>query len=690
MATCRRSRRPWYLPARGGEAHAMTIDGGRVARGVGPLELFTAAALAVAVSGCCYWAYFQIAPWVQAQNLVPEPGTIVPWVVPFTAERDGLEVYVLYGLTLATVLLTVLSTAWLLGGRWHVRPRARPAPLWLRLALLPAALGLGGWFLLAVGFHPPLSPLLMEEAQPLRITLTGFVLVAVAVFTAAALQLELRAPRRLVLLTGLALFPLCFAAVNIDPTLSLDYNYLFSPALRLLQGAPPREIYFQYDLLPSLLAAGWLYLGLELNSIRLLGQLAYYAAILGVFLLARRLFLDRRLAVLLLATLVVGRLYTSDRDVMCCFQVTPLRLDLWLPLVAAVWWRGAWHWLPALVCGVLLVLAHKFGIIYSLAYLQLLIVLAALAVLEQPQTSGRAIHLWSLGRRAALPLGILLLSGIASVALLHNQQFGNYAAWYQKIGIGFLPISPHSFFWYLLPALALGALLLLRLRHRLMPRYFEPALLTMLCAAGSLIYFFGRSHEHALINIAIILLFVLFITVDLAGRLLLEGDPPGWVAALARPAPPLVGAVVLALIVVFYAENIAAKFSRQVAGLWQARATYPVWVDRAGLTQELAAIRTATGGSDKLYFMSRWDFQYYYFGGYRLHGYVNPFWAWITAEPLREQLEQLLDDRYFLVISEEMSTVPAALGVQYDRSQVVGELIVVSRSPDAGRADNNN
>lgn len=226
--------------------------------------------------------------------------------------------------------------------------------------------------------------------------------------TSGALLVERRSPKRLPAIAALALIPICFIAVNTGPSLSLDFNYILSPALRLLDGTPPREIYFQYDLLPSLLAGLWMQLGLELNTIRLLGQAAYYLAILAVFLLARQLFLDRNLAVLLLVALVVGRLYTSVGDVLCCFQVTPLRLDLWVPLAAVVYLRGAWHWLTGLTCGLLLLLVNKFGILYSLAYLQLLLVLFALDLADKlPQVPKRTFIRGSL-LRAAPPIALVL------------------------------------------------------------------------------------------------------------------------------------------------------------------------------------------------------------------------------------------------------------------------------------------
>lgn len=270
--------------------------------------------------------------------------------------------------------------------------------------------------------------------------------------------------------------------------------------------------------------------------------------------------------------------------------------------------------------------------------------------------------------------------GVLSAFLLYNPEFGNYAVYYQKFGIGFMRISPESFFWYVLPIICVTFILLVRLREKLSTAYLQTALLVVLSAVANLVYFFGRSHEHALLNIAIILLFVVFFLLDLVVRLLRLGFEDG-----TTPVPPLryggvsVAGLLLAMMVVYYGDNISTKAVRQVSAVAQGDVTYPFEVDRSTLEGELQAIRRATEKSEKIYFLSRWDFQYYYYGGYRPLGYVNPFWAWIVAEPLREQLNRLLDNGYFLVVSDEMRPVLEYLSIDYDFSTDALDLLVISR-----------
>lgn len=300
----------------------------------------------------------------------------------------------------------------------------------------------------------------------------------------------------------------------------IDYSYVFAPALRLLNGASLNDVYFQYDLLLSLIVASWMKLGLELNTIRVLGQAAYYAAIFGAYLLARRLFANRDLALLLVMALVLGRLYTSSRDVLCCLQVTPLRLDLWLPLLAVVFWRGAYHWSVGLICGLLLLLANKFGIIYTLAYLQLLVTLYFVGLVGREKKQPLAQDLLAYGKRCAPSISIVLVAWIASIVMLSNNEFGNYAVYYQKVGIGFMKISSVSFYWYIPPLFSMMVILLVKLRNFVSPNYLASGFLLTYCVIGNSIYFFGRSHEQAILNMSIVLLFVFFFLLDLISRLL--------------------------------------------------------------------------------------------------------------------------------------------------------------------------
>jgi hypothetical protein len=472
------------------------------------------------------------------------------------------------------------------------------------------------------------------------------------------------------------LVPVCFIAT--EPISWIDYSYIFAPALRLLNGAPISDIYFQYDLLPSLLAAAWMKLGPDLNSFQILAQGGYYAAILGVFLLSEKLFYNKQLPLFLVTALILGRIYASPFEVVSCFQVTPLRLDLWLPLVMIVYWKGPYHWSAGLVCGLLILLLKNFGIIYSLAYLQLLITLYLISYFDIERDASRKGTLIAYWRQCSVPVLIIVFSSIASYLIFRNDMYGGYSGYYQKIGIGFIQIEANSFYWYVPPIISMTAILLVRLINYVSPNYIAAGFLLLYCAIGNSIYFFGRSHENNILNISIVLLFLFFLMLDLIACFLKEGAGKAAAPSLLRRHGVTGTAVAMvAVIILSYSHNISRKFITQFRNAENAQLIYPLNTDLRPLQGYVTALRAATGNSDKVYFVNKSDFILYYYGGYTPIGYCNPFQSWIFIADLNIFLQGLLDKGYYLVSSPDLMYLLAKL--HYNYVQAVGTSIVVSK-----------
>ena len=81
---------------------------------------------------------------------------------------------------------------------------------------------------------------------------------------------------------------------------------------------------------------------------------------------------------------------------------------------------------------------------------------------------------------------------------------------YQKIGIGMIAIAPNSFYWYVPVILCVLSYLLLKHNDKISDKYFTSGLFLVLLTIGNSMYFFGRSHEHNIINITSILSLALF------------------------------------------------------------------------------------------------------------------------------------------------------------------------------------
>lgn len=601
--------------------------------------------LAFAVTGIFYYCYFLLAPWIWSQNIPYRPEDVTPWILGPASEHDGVEIYALYILVFVNgVAAFILSR--LVGGISAASVRRTIVALCLAVSCLYCA---------TVGFIPPMNS--MQAAPLFEVILKSLAIMAVVFVLIALLQyLQRRSPCWGFTMAALVLVPVCFIATM--PISRLDYAYIFAPALRLLSGTAIRDIYFQYDLLPSLLAAGWMKLGLDLNGFQILGQAAYYIVILSVFAFSQKLFQNRNLPVMLLAALVLGRLYASPWDATLVFQVTPLRLDLWFPLLLVVYYFGPYHWSAGLVCGLLLLLIKNFGIIYTLAYVQLLITLFAIRYWDSDRKLPLPRVLLDYLRHCAKPLAIILCSFAAAYFLFRNNEYPNYSGYYQKIGIGFIRIASTSFYWYVPAVISTVTILLFRLRTAVSSAYLTSGFLLTYCAIGNSIYFFGRSHEHNILNIAIVLLFLLFFMLDLVSRTLNEdtGNNRPF-SYLRRNCAVGAAALVIMVLAVSYSSNIAGKAVSQVKNVSRGKLIYPVPYDKNFYRDSLNKIKLITNNSSKVYFVGfavENEFDLYYHGGYAMVGYCNPFATWIFTHDLNRFLQGLLDNGYYLVCKDEM------------------------------------
>lgn len=649
------------------------IDGNEQCGSV--FELFLTVVLTLSVTAFFYYCYFLLAPWIWSQNVHYLPQFITPWMQEASAtEYDGVEIYALYLLVFLNSLAALVISL-LIG---------RSCTVNVRIILMCAGALCAGVFCAAVGFTPPMSTFTkLSSATILRNSLP--LILIVSFLLAVLLFLQRKAPRWILLVTTLLLIPVCFIATY--PYSWYDYSFIFSPALRLINGVALSDIYFQYDLLPSLLAAAWMKLGLDLDGYQVLGQAAYFFALLGVFIYSGRLFQKKELSIFFLGAVVVARIYASPWDAVYCFQVTPLRLDLWIPLFGVVLWRGPYHWLAGLVCGALLILLKNMGIIYTLAYLQLLMTLYVIRYLDGDRKQPLFRDMIAYGRQCVPPLAIIAVAFVIAQLMFHNAEYPNFSGHYQKIGIGFIKISEQSFYWYI-PALISSVLILLfRMRARLSSAYLTCGLLLTFCAIGNSIYFFGRSHEHNIINISIVLLFLCFFWLDLVATFLKEEHVTTSVASfLRRQGVVCVAFMIVVAIIVYYSDNFHRKTVRQRSNLAKGRSIYSIplydtFVPHRNILDFISGIKSATNNSSKVYFVNvdGADFWLYYYGGYVPVGYCSPFRTWIFSKDLGAYLQKLLDDGYYLVYDNELMYLNTAL--RYNHVNFVGSNVIVARLP---------
>lgn len=595
--------------------------------------------LTVSVSCLIYLGFFHYADYVHSFNLQIDRNVISAWVFGQIQQYDGIEGYVLYSLMFLNIALAFSLAHFILCIKNKML-------YWLLFYFFTLV---SGYYFFTIGFMPPVKVYESDWVAWGYSNQSVVALIAVVVITTVLWKLNEVNEKIALGIIAVLLLPVCFIAtgeIHIQ-----DYSYILAPALRLINGNPLSEIYFQYDLFLSLLAAVWMKLKLDINSFQVLGQFSYYALFIGVFLFAKKFFRNKNLPVFILVSLTVVRYYATMYYSVAEFQTTPIRLDLWLILLFLVYYKGLYHWLNALFLGLLLIVHKNFGIIYLFAYLQLILVLFVAEVFAlqkinlQTFTDVFKRHVFLNAKNFGIIAGAFILS-----IILFGGFIPESALLYQRIGIGMMPIAVNSFYWYVPAFLSLCFILLFYHRKKLSAQYFQTGLLIVLLTIGKSIYFFGRSHEHNLLLISPLLLLLLFLFFDLAE--ISQGDKKALPLKLTKVRQIIVMLLPALFVVVaayYYSGKIESKVQQQLATVKSGRLIYLLQHPT-----DFAAIKRITNNSDKVYFVL-WqnDFLYYYYGNYKPVGYFSPCGTWLLKDDLLKFLQKLLDDGYYVIGTNE-------------------------------------
>lgn len=601
-------------------------------------ELIEMTVLATAVAGLCYFGYFQLAPWIWEQNLPFRPEDMMSWVLLWLEERDGIELYALY-----VLMFLNLFFLYTLSNGWH-----RLVGKSVRYLFVLPWVVVSCFFIGSIGFHPPMSTF-ADHAAPEILTQSYRAMLEILPIIALLYYLQQHSARWTLMIVAAGLIPVCF--ISTSSFSLLDFGYIFAPALRLFYGAGVSEVYFQYDLLLSLIGLAWMKLRLDLNLFQVVGQCAYYLLLLGLFAFSRRWFSDKRLPVFLLVAMVLVRLYTQPSDAAQTFQVTPLRLDLWLILLMLVYFKGVYHWSTGLFCGLMLLLHQNFGLIYSAAYIQLLLTLCVMDAVVLPgkpiQTVATALTTFVKNNYRNLVL--ILIGALAHYLLFRNPNVQN-DFYYTRLGIGFMKIAANSFYWYMVVVFGMSFVLLFRLRSMVSRNYLASGFCLIYLAIGNSLYFFGRSHENNIINISVILLLLFFLMIDLGGRFLGSACNELAKPFISRNFTIIASLVFITAISIWYGVSITGKATLQVRNASKGQFIYPSWVRTQDVLNVIADVKSVTGNNPKVHFVSDSDFLLNYYGGYVPVGYYHPTYAWISRHELSRFLQGLVDQGYYLVV----------------------------------------
>ena len=612
------------------------------------LELIRGIVIASAVTAVFYWLFFRYSAAIWSFNIFLPLPEFTPWKRMWVAEHDGLEGYVLYAMMYAIIAFTLLLSSMI----------ARIKSWQLKNIVYFCGFLLAGCFYAAIRFHPPM---LAAGSGPQSLLFMAVV--------AAILLLLVRYGEQnkwLPWALALVLLMLCLGSTN---GFSLfDYNYVLTPALRIIPGFKLNESYFQYDYLLSLFAVFWLKLHLSAYSFYHLAEVSYFILLAGIYLFARKFFRYKQLAIYLLVSLVLIKIYGNMLGPAFCIQVTPLRLDWWLAVLVCAYWKGIQHWLTGLLLGLLIVFHHVFGLIYAFSYISFILILAVFALADKTIPARDLMrnyyHLYTRN------ISIIAVSFLV-YRLFLAPSGTNTAVMYQEYGIGFLPISRQSFYWYLPVVFALIFFLGRRNRDLVPEKYLHTSWLLVLLAIGNSLYFFGRSHEHNIINVAGSLVFCLFTFFDLAHSEINKNNA----ARINRLIFPVVSFILVLGISYVYSGRAVGRIKQQYAvGL------KPQTVDQLLPGQIRDEIKDLTGRSPKVIFMTRFDFPYYFEGGYVPQGYYCFTDSWLFLRDYSDFLNARLAQGWYLVmpLREETTFTEVITALKYKNKASTNHFLVLN------------
>lgn len=409
-----------------------------------------------------------------------------------------------------------------------------------------------------------------------------------------------------------------FVVLSLAPPRAFDYGFFIGPALKFLQGERLGTFYMQYNNLGLVLFAAMMSLGFKLHQMEIALALIFVLWMGLYYIVGRKFIEDRFLAFLFIVALVVLRFFAVMHDPLYIPQVGPFRLDLFVPLLLIVWRFGFASMVTASSFALMYVLDSFFGLLY--------------------------LGIWGVGvllmRPSLRGLVPLFLPG-AIVLFIHILTFGTIlppaSTLHQDLALGFQPIIQTSLFWIVAFVFPLCLFLVLSEQNKKLRHLMVFALAV---TAAQLIYFYGRSHEHNLLNISGSMILLLFIGLNqLANRY------------VTKKLVYVAAGIFITLSAFSFGTVFSGKFERAFDRI-QRRVLYDVAsVDRD--IDKAPDFFTVYPDKEKIVVMSRIDSYVNYRYGLRQIGYFAPFFAHVYRDETATFLAELLAKGYHVVFWEQ-------------------------------------
>ncbi len=554
-----------------------------------------------------YGLFVAFADLIHSVSTRVDPASINRWLRHWLSQNDGIESFVMLVAVTLVLLLGYLAVSYLPRVRWT---ESRPLQV---LSLLPSVVIID--HTRSTNFVP--FGTLRENLWVLGLTS--------AVVGLGALGLWLTRGRPWLARLGLALVWLVVAAgvvMSAQGVSVFDYGFVIGPALKLSTGEKLGSFYMQYNMLLTWAFQLMMAFGLRIHQMQAVLSVLFALWLLAYHRLATKLLDDRLLVLLFLVALVVVRFLAILAGPTCFPQVSTLRLDLWVPLALVLRRFGFTSLATSVAFALSYVADNIFGLLYLAFY-----GLALGASLVGEWRAQRRLEV----RRLALlvpPLGALAFQ-LATFRSLTNPA----GMLYQSLHLGFLPIEFTSMFWGVLWVL-LAALFPIVSDPDPERRRVSAFLLAF--AVAQLGYFFGRSHDHNLLNISGIWLLVLFVGLD---RLRFAGVTARWSRTLATSF--------VLMATVASGQTVKGPFDR-IRAHWARR----LFLEPNPIEQQIDFLAKALGQAkrDQLVLFSSLDA----YANYRLHipqrGPIAPLYAEVYLDETARRVRSLLRDGYRMLL----------------------------------------
>ncbi len=408
--------------------------------------------------------------------------------------------------------------------------------------------------------------------------------------------------------------------INTPPSI-FDYGYYIGPASKILAGEKFGSFYMQYNIFGTSLFVLMQKLNLQLHQIFIVFIFIFS---FWMFLYSRAatiLFQNKSYVYLFLVTLFIVRCLTISVGPVSIPQVSPIRMDLWVPLIIILSRFGFTSTITASAFSICYLGDDVFGFMYLTLYTLTIIIIFLSKYFKQHNGFSFKIILPLLPIILALVIHIIIFKTLTSPS----------GKIYSDFHIGFLPILKNSSFWFIAWLLPICLYILTINKKNQLLHLFIFGI-----ACVQLTYFFGRSHDHNLLNISGIFVFILFLTLD---SLYTHSSKNKYLL--------YVTILLIAAVNVNYYSPIKDKWAIAIQKIKTHSILEPNPIEKQLAIQ---GNYLTSFGTDKILIVSDIDSYVNYRLGYRQVGYFSPFCANIFIDQTTTFLTNQLNNGYRLII----------------------------------------